>query len=110
MSRSLSIPDELYDRLAAEASSEGLPGIEALLRRISDSFSERQRHKAVERVRKLSQELHRKYGEQPDSTPLIRSDRAEPRRPVAKFGSARGLIKIADDFDAPLEDFEAYGP
>jgi predicted DNA-binding antitoxin AbrB/MazE fold protein len=24
------------------------------------------------------------------------------------FGSARGLIKIADDFDAPLEDFREY--
>ena len=25
-----------------------------------------------------------------------------------KFGSARGLIKMADDFDAPLEDFKDY--
>lgn len=24
------------------------------------------------------------------------------------FGSAKGLIKIADDFDAPLEDFKDY--
>jgi len=24
------------------------------------------------------------------------------------FGSAKGLIKIADDFDAPLEDFGDY--
>jgi antitoxin (DNA-binding transcriptional repressor) of toxin-antitoxin stability system len=30
------------------------------------------------------------------------------RRP--KFGSARGLIKMAPDFDDPLEDFEEYGP
>ena len=36
--------------------------------------------------------------------------------PVAKrkrqpqFGSAKGLIEIADDFDAPLEDFEPYMP
>ena len=34
--------------------------------------------------------------------------------PVAKrhgqrqFGSARGMVRIADDFDAPLEDFEEY--
>lgn len=27
-----------------------------------------------------------------------------------KFGSAKGLIKIADDFDEPLEEFEAYAP
>ncbi len=25
-----------------------------------------------------------------------------------QFGSARGLIMIADDFDAPLEDFTEY--
>lgn len=30
--------------------------------------------------------------------------------PVPKFGSAKGLIKIADDFDAPLEGFEEYMP
>nr|VFK44637.1 MAG: prevent-host-death family protein [Candidatus Kentron sp. TC] len=41
-------------------------------------------------------------------------------RPVAKlvalagperkrrFGSAKGLVKIADDFDEPLEDFRGY--
>ena len=31
-------------------------------------------------------------------------------RAVAKasFGSARGLITMADDFDAPLEDFAEY--
>ena len=27
-----------------------------------------------------------------------------------KAGSAKGLIEIADDFDAPLEDFAAYTP
>ena len=25
-----------------------------------------------------------------------------------RFGSARGLFTMADDFDAPLEDFEPY--
>jgi prevent-host-death family protein len=25
-----------------------------------------------------------------------------------EFGSARGLITITDDFDAPLEDFDGY--
>ena len=41
-------------------------------------------------------------------------------RPIAKisaiahtkkrrhFGTAKGLIKMADDFDAPLEDFKGY--
>ncbi len=27
-----------------------------------------------------------------------------------KFGSAKGLITMADDFDAPLEDFAEYMP
>ncbi len=30
------------------------------------------------------------------------------RRP--QYGSARGLIKMADDFDAALADFDEYGP
>ncbi len=31
---------------------------------------------------------------------------ARPRKRT--FGSAKGLIKIADDFDDPLEDFREY--
>ena len=34
---------------------------------------------------------------------------ARPKR-KAKFGSAKGLIHMADDFDAPLEDFREYMP
>lgn len=30
------------------------------------------------------------------------------RRP--QYGSAKGLLTMADDFDAPLEDFEEYMP
>ncbi|MDZ4874166.1 MAG: hypothetical protein CLLPBCKN_003562 [Chroococcidiopsis cubana SAG 39.79] len=29
---------------------------------------------------------------------------------IPKFGSAKGMVKMSDDFDAPLEDFEAYAP
>ncbi len=29
-------------------------------------------------------------------------------KPKPQFGSARGLIKTADDFNAPLEDFHEY--
>jgi antitoxin (DNA-binding transcriptional repressor) of toxin-antitoxin stability system len=28
--------------------------------------------------------------------------------PRPRFGSARGLFTMADDFDAPLEDFQDY--
>lgn len=31
-------------------------------------------------------------------------------KPTPRFGSAQGLIEMADDFDAPLDDFEPYGP
>jgi prevent-host-death family protein len=33
-----------------------------------------------------------------------------PTPPIPKFGSARGLVKMADDFDEPLADFEEYAP
>ena len=29
-------------------------------------------------------------------------------KPVPQFGSAKGLIAMAEDFDAPLEDFDEY--
>lgn len=30
--------------------------------------------------------------------------------PRPQFGSARGLITIADDFDEPMEEFDEYKP
>jgi prevent-host-death family protein len=36
---------------------------------------------------------------------IIPIDRAQGRR---EFGSARGMIHMADDFDAPLEEFREY--
>ena len=33
-----------------------------------------------------------------------------PKKRHAQFGSARGLIEIADDFDEPLADFAEYMP
>jgi hypothetical protein len=29
---------------------------------------------------------------------------------IPRFGSAKGLVRMSDDFDAPLEDFEEYAP
>lgn len=31
-------------------------------------------------------------------------------RPYPKFGSAKGLINMSDDFDEPLDDFQEYMP
>ena len=36
---------------------------------------------------------------------LVPISQAKPR---PQFGSAKGLISISDDFDAPLEDFAEY--
>ena len=33
-----------------------------------------------------------------------------PLPPFPKFGSAKGLVKMTEDFDEPLEDFQAYAP
>lgn len=30
--------------------------------------------------------------------------------PRPKFGSAKGSVKMSDDFDAPLDDFKDYAP
>ena len=34
----------------------------------------------------------------------------EPPKRHPQFGSAKGLITLADDFDAPLADFNEYMP
>jgi antitoxin (DNA-binding transcriptional repressor) of toxin-antitoxin stability system len=31
-------------------------------------------------------------------------------QPRPRFGSAKGLIRVPDDFDAPLPDFKDYEP
>ena len=37
------------------------------------------------------------------------SENDKPRKPKRRFGSMKGLVEyIADDFDAPLEDFKEY--
>lgn len=44
----------------------------------------------------------KKSGAVPSSEPAL--------EPVPKFGSTKGLINIADNFDEPIEGFEAYAP
>lgn len=38
---------------------------------------------------------------------LISKSKSGQRKP-AKFGSAKGKIRMSDDFDAPLDDFKDY--
>lgn len=45
-----------------------------------------------------------------DQQPLIQLVSLHQLSNRPQFGSARGLITIADDFDAPLDDFREYMP
>ena len=45
-----------------------------------------------------------------DDQPVVQLVPVGPRKRQAKFGSARGLMTMADDFDAPLADFDPYAP
>jgi hypothetical protein len=76
MPQTLTIPDELYERLNAEARARGLKDVESLL----DSVARRKdrlskRREAVRRIDALREELFAKYGGMPDSTELLREDR-----------------------------------
>jgi prevent-host-death family protein len=43
-----------------------------------------------------------------DAQPVAKLVPLVQRRPRPQFGSAKGLVHIADDFDAPLADFDEY--
>ncbi|MDZ8109528.1 MAG: type II toxin-antitoxin system Phd/YefM family antitoxin [Nostoc sp. ChiSLP02] len=43
-----------------------------------------------------------------DNKPVVKLMPVEPVKRRPKFGSAKGIVTIADDFDAPLEDFQEY--
>jgi prevent-host-death family protein len=40
--------------------------------------------------------------------PIIKLVLIENLKPQRRLGTAKGKVKIADDFDAPLEDFKEY--
>lgn len=40
--------------------------------------------------------------------PFIKLVRIKPPKKRRRFGSAKGLLKLADDFTAPLEEFKEY--
>jgi antitoxin (DNA-binding transcriptional repressor) of toxin-antitoxin stability system len=43
-----------------------------------------------------------------DDHPVVRLVPVEPLKRHPQFGSAQGLVVMADDFDTPLEDFSEY--
>ena len=76
MSRTLTISDELYDRLEREAQIRGL-SIELLIEAWERNEADLLRRKDVVRgIDSLRERLFSKYGEMPDSSDLIREDRA----------------------------------
>ncbi|MGA7876587.1 MAG: DUF2281 domain-containing protein [Desulfoferrobacter sp.] len=43
-----------------------------------------------------------------DKQPLVKLSRVHSHKQQRLFGSAKGLITMAEDFDEPLEDFKEY--
>jgi len=43
-----------------------------------------------------------------DDQPVAKLIPLVQRRPRPQYGSAKGLVHMANDFDAPLADFEEY--
>lgn len=76
MSRTLTISDELYARLEKEAQVRGL-SIERLIEEWERNEANLlQRQDIVREIDVLREHLFSKYGEMPDSSDLVRDDRA----------------------------------
>ena len=76
MSRTLTISDELYARLEKEAQIRGL-SIERLIEEWERNEANLlQRKDVVREIDTLREPLFFKYGEMPDSSDLVREDRA----------------------------------
>ncbi len=76
MSRTITISDELYARLEAEARACGMNSVERLLEeREQHKPDYAQRKSVVKRINDSRAHLFAKYGEMPDSVELLRTDR-----------------------------------
>jgi predicted CopG family antitoxin len=76
MSRTITVSDELYTRLEAEARARGLKSIERLLEEWGQNETTlKERKDVVKEIDDLRERLFAKYGAQPDSVELIREDR-----------------------------------
>jgi hypothetical protein len=77
MSRTLTISDELYSQLEAEARQRGLPSVEQLLEQWQVvKASMPSRNEVVREIDDLRNRMLARYGEMPDSAELLREDRA----------------------------------
>jgi predicted CopG family antitoxin len=77
MSRTVTISDELYERLEGEARSRGLDSVERLLEDVGrNGINHDARAGTVRRVDELRARLSAAHGEMSDSTELLAEDRA----------------------------------
>ncbi len=77
MGKTLSLPDDLYDRLENAARQKGLKNIQQLLESLQvteDNLLQRQ--ETVSKIDNLRNRLFQRYGQMPDSVDLIHEDRA----------------------------------
>lgn len=58
----------------------------------------------------LIDQIHRLDETQQQRVLAFVRDLTKPARQPRKAGSAEGQVKMADDFDAPLPDFDEYMP
>lgn len=84
MSRTITVSDEIYERLETEARARGLKSIEQFLEQLPmrrlehEPLTEeelRRRREAVDRITTLQERLSKTYEMMPDSVDLIREDR-----------------------------------
>ena len=87
----------LMELLRNQLPSEKGPDISAY------KAAEREHLHAGERVRKAAQAAGKAWSELTSDTETKAANGS-----IAPFGWAKGRITIADDFDAPLEDFREY--
>jgi hypothetical protein len=77
MGRTVTISDELYEKLTTAMQEQGLQSIEQLLELWQAHEAQcRRRQEIVRGIDVLRDRLYAQYGEMPDSVELIREDRA----------------------------------
>ena len=76
MSRTLTISDELYERLEAEARKRGVKTVGELLDRLHSETDIALRENVVRQIDLLRERLFARYGQLPDSVELVREDRS----------------------------------
>jgi predicted CopG family antitoxin len=79
MSKTVSVPEDLYDWLESEAARRNVGSVDRVLEDLLEQKkqeAERQSDDAIERILKLHEKMAAKYGPVDDSTELIRQDRA----------------------------------